>query len=64
MHYVDVEASSDLTRGMTVVDRLGVAEDERNRGLWEWAWKRQVRTRVCWTLDVEGWKAALLRSLV
>ena len=63
MRYVDVEAASDLTRGMTVVDRLGVAEDERNRDLWEWAMKRQVRTRVCWTLDVIGWKAALLRSL-
>ena len=63
MRYVDVEAASDLTRGMTVVDRLGVAEDERNRDLWEWATKRQVRTRVCWTLDVIGWKAALLRSL-
>jgi purine nucleosidase len=63
MHYVDVEAASDLTRGMTVVDRLGVAEDERNRDLWEWAVKRQVKTRVCWSLDVTGWKAALLRSL-
>ena len=63
MHYVDVEAASDLTRGMTVVDRLGVAEDERNRDLWELATKRQVKTRVCWTLDVRGWKAALLRSL-
>ena len=64
MHYVDVEAMSDLTRGMTVVDRLAVAEDERNRSLWEWAWKRQVRTRVCWTLDVAGWKAALYALLL
>jgi inosine-uridine nucleoside N-ribohydrolase len=63
MHHVDVETMSDLTRGMTVVDRLAVAEDERNRGLWEWAWKGQVRTRVCWTLDVTGWKAALFALL-
>jgi len=63
MHYVDIETTSDLTRGMTVVDRLAVAEDERNRGLWEWAWKGQVRTRVCWTLDVTGWKAALYALL-
>jgi purine nucleosidase len=63
MHYVDVETSSDLTRGMTVVDRLAVAEDERNKGLWEWAWKGQVRTRVYWTLDVAGWKAALYSAL-
>jgi purine nucleosidase len=63
MHYVDVETMSDLTRGMTVVDRLAVAEDERNRGLWEWARKGQVRTRVCWTLDVTGWKATLYALL-
>jgi len=63
MHYVDVETTSDLTRGMTVVDRLGVVEDQRNRGLWEWAWKGQVRTRVCWALDVAGWKAALCAAL-
>ena len=63
MHYVDVEATSELTRGMTVVDRLGVAADERNTVLWEWAWKGQVRTRVCWTLDVAGWKAALFAAV-
>jgi len=63
MHYVDVETSSDLTRGMTVVDRLAVAEDERNRGLWEWACKGQVKTRVYWSLDVAAWKAALYAAL-
>jgi purine nucleosidase len=63
MHYVDVETTSDLTRGMTVVDRLGVGEDERNRGLWAWAFEPPVRTRVCWTLDVAGWKAALYTAL-
>jgi purine nucleosidase len=63
VHYVDVETASDLTRGMTVVDRLAVAENKRNRGLWEWALKAQVKTRVCWTLDVDGWKVALLAAL-
>ncbi len=33
-HYVDVETQSDLTRGMTVVDRLNVADDERNHAVW------------------------------
>src|SRR5580704_796419 len=28
-HYLDVEVQSELTRGMTVVDRLNVADDER-----------------------------------
>ncbi len=63
LHYVDVETTSELTRGMTVVDRLGVADDERNRGTWEWALKAQVKTHVCWTLDVAGWKAALYAAL-
>src|ERR1700724_1996590 len=34
-HFVDIETSSDLTRGMTVVDRLNVAADSRNRYVWE-----------------------------
>ena len=63
LHYVDVETSSELTRGMTVVDRLGVADDERNRNTWEWALKGKVKTRVDWTLDVPGWKAALFAAL-
>jgi purine nucleosidase len=63
MHHVDVETTSDLTRGMTVVDRLAVAQDARNRGLWEWALKGQARARVYWTLDVTGWKAALNAAL-
>jgi len=33
-HYVDVETHSELTRGMTVVDRLNVAADDRNRNVW------------------------------
>ena len=28
-HFVDVETESELTRGMTVVDRLNVADNER-----------------------------------
>jgi purine nucleosidase len=33
-HYIDVETQSELTRGMTVVDRLNVAADDRNRAVW------------------------------
>src|SRR5258707_15199132 len=33
-HFWDVETESELTRGMTVVDRLNVAGDERKRGVW------------------------------
>jgi purine nucleosidase len=63
MHYVDVETTSELTRGMTVVDRLAVADDERNKDTWKWALKQRVKTRVGWTLDIAGWKAALYPTL-
>jgi purine nucleosidase len=64
MHYVDIETASALTRGMTVVDRLNVAGDGRNRDIWEWALAAQVKTHVCWALDVEGWKKALYAALI
>jgi purine nucleosidase len=63
MHYVDIETASELTRGMTVVDRLDVAGDGRNRDLWAWALEAQVKTHICWTIDVAGWKAALYGAL-
>lgn len=63
MHYVDIETSSDLTRGMTVVDRLGVVEDERNRDAWAWAPKSKAKAQVDWMLNVAGWKAALYAAL-
>src|SRR5215470_8109480 len=63
MHYVDIETASELTRGMTVVDRLCVARSERNTNTWEWALKGKVKTKVDWTLDIAGWKAALFAAL-
>jgi purine nucleosidase len=62
-HHVDVEVNSELTRGMTVVDRLGVAGDARNRGVWEAMVGRVPRVRVCWEIDVARWKSALYASL-
>jgi purine nucleosidase len=58
-HFVDVEVAGDLTRGMTVVDRLGVAGDDRNRAIWNKARK----ARVCWTIDNSRWKNALYTAL-
>ena len=63
MHYVDIETAGELTRGMTVVDRLNVAADGRNRELWARAVEAQVKIHICWTLDVAGWKAALYAAL-
>jgi len=62
-HYVEVETHSELTRGMTVVDRLNVAEDERNRDTWASAIRTGYKAKVCWTIDIRRWKEALYRSL-
>ena len=62
-HYVAIEVTSSLTRGMTVVDRLDLAGDERNATTWAPTLAAGARARICWTLDVAGWKAALLRAL-
>jgi purine nucleosidase len=63
MHFVEVETTSELTRGMTVVDRLGVGGDPRNLGTWKGAINQAKKTNVCWTLDVAGWKSALMEAL-
>jgi purine nucleosidase len=62
-HYVDVETDSELTRGMTVVDRLGVAGDERNRAVWQPLLDRGANTIICWTIDIPRWKKLLYQSL-
>ena len=62
-HYVDVETESALTRGMTVVDRLGVAADQRNRDVWQPLLDKGPNASVCWELDIPRWKALLYRLL-
>lgn len=61
-HYVDVETQSELTRGMTVVDKLNVADDERNKATWTDVLRRP-RAKVCWTIDNQRWKDALMTAL-
>jgi purine nucleosidase len=61
-HAVEVEVTSELTRGMTVVDRLGVSGDERNRAVWQPVLDRTPQVRVCWTTS--RWKQALYRALL
>jgi len=60
-HRVEVECDSELTRGMTVVDRLNVSGDDRNRTIWAPAGDAMVT--VVWRIDVLRWKALLYRSL-
>jgi purine nucleosidase len=62
-HYVDVETQSELTRGMTVVDRLNVASDERNRAVWAAILHAGRKAKVCWKIDNPRWKNALFSSL-
>ena len=49
-HYVDVECASEITRGMTVVDQLGVT-------------KKPANIEVCWAIDSRRWKETLYRTL-
>jgi purine nucleosidase len=60
-HRVEVECDSDLTRGMTVVDRLNVSGDDRNRSVWDATGDAMVT--VVWTIDVPRWKEMLFQAL-
>ena len=62
-HYLEIETASDLTRGMTVVDRLDIAGNERNRANWKQAIDGGRKARICWTIDVPRWKLALYAAL-
>jgi len=60
-HRVEIETASELTRGMTVVDRLNVTSDSRNRGIGNEVGGNAIK--VCWAIDIAGWKRLLMRSL-
>jgi purine nucleosidase len=62
-HYVQIEVGSELTRGMTVIDRLDVAADPRNKNVWGTAIERNRKVDVCWSLDEGKWKELLFSSL-
>lgn len=62
-HFVDVETTSELTRGMTVVDRLGVSGDARNRSVWEGVFAQGTPAKICWSLNVAKWKALLMDAM-
>jgi len=62
-HLVEVETENELTRGMTVVDRLNVAHDERNRKVWAAPLAAEHKAKVFWTIDNVCWKQALYAAL-
>lgn len=62
-HFVEIETHSDLTRGMTVVDRLNVAADGRNQAVWSSVLSTSKPCKVCWAIDTRRWKEALFTAL-
>ncbi|MDX2163638.1 MAG: nucleoside hydrolase [bacterium] len=62
-HYVQVETLSELTRGMTVVDKHGVTREGYNQAVWGRLREREPNVSVCWSLDVPKWKT-MLRAAV
>jgi purine nucleosidase len=62
-HHVDIETATELTRGMTVVDRLGVAANEQNRATWAGLLAGSANAKVYWAIDATRWKRALYSAL-
>ena len=62
-HLVEIEVAGQFTRGMLVVDRLGVAADGRNRDIWGDVLADNHPALVCWSMDVTRWKEILYRAL-
>jgi hypothetical protein len=48
---------------MTVVDRLGVAADDRNRATWAELVDAGSKAKVYWAIDTTRWKQALYSAL-
>ena len=63
-HRVEIECASELTRGMTVVDRLNVSRRRQQRQtLGGDAELAAPSADICWTFDAVGFKAMLKRAL-
>jgi len=63
-HRVAIECSSELTRGMTVVDRLGVSSDAVNGHVWGAAAGESAGADILWTFDSAKFKSMLKAALV
>jgi purine nucleosidase len=62
-HFVDIECNSELTRGMTVIDKLNLVHDDRNRDLWHDILDGSAKSTICWELDATRWKDLLYQLL-
>ncbi|HKN31440.1 MAG TPA: nucleoside hydrolase [Roseiarcus sp.] len=62
-HRVAIECASALTRGMTVVDRLGVNSDAVNGHVWGAAAGESAGADILWTFDSAKFKSMLKAAL-
>ena len=62
-HCVAVETQSELTCGMTVVDRLNVAANANNRQAWRQTIASGAKADICWTFDSAAFKRLLRAAL-
>ena len=62
-HSIDVQVDNGITRGMSVVDKLNVAHDARNRDAWREPLEQGRKHKVIWEMDIPGWKQSLLQAL-
>jgi inosine-uridine nucleoside N-ribohydrolase len=61
---VAIETGSELTRGMTVVDRLNVHHDSNNAHVWRDVAGEHEGADILWTLDSRRFKAMLKAALL
>ena len=62
-HRIAIETQSELTRGMTVVDRLGVNSDATNADVWRAVAGESAGADIVWTFDAPRFKAMLKAAL-
>jgi len=61
-HRVQIACADELTRGMTIIDRLNVADDDRNADTWR-SVNEAPLCQVVWELDIPRWKQLLFDAL-
>lgn len=62
-HYVMIEYRSELTRGMTVVDQLGVTDEVLNVNVWNGLRQQEANAQVVWEIDIARWKEMLFQVI-
>ena len=62
-HYVAIEHQSELTRGMTVVDQLGVTGEALNVNVWGRLHQKEANAQVVWEIDIPRWKQMLFQVI-